>query len=176
MARVHIKVKSKVDPTGLRLLGRNRDGRYQYRSVSVMRQPNVVNLTHEQRVGLAVVRQLLVDEFGRYFVYPMTRNGGSAIGYGEIGMKRMWIVRYQLAWIGKRFLTKQDALQSWRDGLWSTVIHEAGHNAQPIGTKPHGPEFKRAEMKADIRVQARLRKHGWPKIDMRKLRESKVPV
>lgn len=173
MAKIHTKLKPKADQTGLWLLGRNRDGRYQYQSVSVFRRSNIVNLTHEARVGLAVTRKLLDQTFGRYDVYPMTRNGGGAIGYGEIGQRRMWIVRYELESIGRAFLAKKDIREQWKRGRFSTVVHEAGHNLQERCTRPHGPEFKAAEVRAHRMLEATIWK-GWPKLDMRKLRDSKV--
>jgi hypothetical protein len=96
------------------------------------------------------------------------------IGYGTYGRKKMWIARHLLGNIGAAYLAKNDVLDVWRGGHFNTVAHEVGHNFQRAGTKPHGKEFKLQETKARVRIEARLRKYGWPKLDMRKLRDSKV--
>jgi hypothetical protein len=176
MAKVATKAKRVLrDQTGLFLMGRAEDGRYTYQSVPVVGYAsNNVHLTHTQRVGLAVVHQLLAIEYGgAYEVYPMTRSN-FAQGYGTYNRKRQWLARWILAKIGTAFLAKDDVMDFWRSGGFGTVAHEVGHNFQQYGTKPHGKEFKLQETKARVRIEARLRKHGWPKLDMRKLRDSKV--
>lgn len=174
MAHIHIPLTSKKDPTGLKLVGRNRDGRYQYASVSVLGHRNIVNLSHPQRVGLALVKAALTETFGTYWVFPMTR-ASAHLGFGTFGMKEMWLQRPELERIGESFLGSDPSERSWAQGLWKIVVHECGHNFQAYGTKPHGPEFKRAESDARLKLWKLLRK-DWPKVDMRKLRESKLPA
>ena len=66
------------DQTGLKLCGRHRDGRYQYRSVPVINQwrGNISTLTHMERAGLAVCHALakLMRPGVTTVIYPMTKS------------------------------------------------------------------------------------------------------
>lgn len=153
------------DETGLRYLGRHTDDRYIYESVPVVGgSKNRVLLTHDQRVGLAILRKLarLIRPDVQTPVYPMTRQSGHA-GYGNQGFPGVWIRRPDLE----------------ERGIWTgvdTLIHELAHNAQPMGTKPHGSAFKSEETR--LRVRARKVTKGFrvlPEIDRRKMRDSMGP-
>lgn len=148
------------DQTGLRYRGRHSDGRYRYASVSVLGAANEVLLTHDQRVGLATLKALsrLLWPNVETPVYPMTRQS-SAAGYGNHGAPGVWIRRPDL-----------EAARIWI-GV-DTLIHEMAHNVQTFDSKPHGREFK-------IRVLAAKVTKGFkvlPKLDLRKLRDSKSPA
>ena len=175
--KIHFPAKkTSRDQTGLVLVGRHTDGRYQYQSQSCFCQGNVSSMTHSERVGLALVQAALVEALpvvsGHYEGYPMTKSS-RYIGYGTFGRPRMWLAKWILSYIGGRFLSGSSSRESWESGEWSTVAHERGHNSQN-GGRPHGPEFKKAEAHARAALQAVLW-HRWPKLDMRKLRDSTAP-
>lgn len=172
------------DQTGLTLCGRHADGRYQYRSVSVFHQRNIMSLNHEQRVGLAICHALakLMRPGTTTAIYPMTKTR-SASGWGSYGMARLWLMKSDLFWLGMQYL-KGNAPSSFRSargrypGALDTLAHEMGHNTQHYATgrrgRPHGPEFKAAFSKMRVALHGALSK-GWPKLDMRKLRDSVAP-
>jgi hypothetical protein len=172
------------DQTGLKLCGRHQDGRYQYRSYSVFHQNNVMSLTHEQRVGLALCYALakLMRPGTTTAIYPMTKTR-SASGWGSYGGATLWLMKSDLFWLGMQYL-KGNAPSSFRTrsgrypGALNTLAHEMGHNTQHYATgrrgRPHGPEFEAAFSKMRVAMQSVLSK-GWPKLDMRKLRDSVAP-
>lgn len=171
----HRAKKRTNDQTGLTLAGRHADGRYVYESLSVMRSWTTVGLTHEQRVGIAVCRAIAKLMNRETRVYPMTRESGNQ-GYGTFGACQLWITRPQLGSIGKAFLAGVQPVVTGEFVVYglSTFAHEMGHNLQRPGTKPHGPEFDAAHQRMRILMRKVLAK-GWPKLDMRKLRDSEPP-
>jgi len=173
--KIHYPAKvEKQDATGLTLVGRHTDGRYQYRSLSVFQDRNVANLTHAERVGLALVRSALCRayECDWYRVYPMTK-ANRYWGYGTFYVRRMWLNKNDLHNIGQAFLNGKSAKETWALGYWHTVAHEAGHNHQD-GGRPYGREFNRAEAEARMRL-AKVLHRGWGAPDMRKMRDSVAP-
>ena len=172
--KIHHPVPRKEDATGLTLVGRHDDGRYQYEIETTFCDLSIASITHRQRVGLAIVRAALLQAFGpHYDVYPLLRSN-HAVGYGHKGRKVMWLERSILHEIGSSFLRGEPLRKGWDDGDWSTVIHEAGHNHQPYASKPHGPEWRKAEAWCRCELWKVLYR-GWPKLDMRKLRDSVAP-
>lgn len=154
---------SRPDQTGLVLVGRSRDGRYRYRSVSGMGARNVVQLTQDQRVGLAILRLIAQEVRPGTQVYPMTRQS-SALGYGMRGGRQIWIQRPLLS--GEH-----------PERAMSTFEHELGHNAQSSSSKPHGPEFKAAHVRMTCAVKKATRDYTrWPKLNMRELRDTIPPA
>ena len=172
------------DQTGLDLCGRHQDGRYQYRSLSVFHRHNVVSMTHTQRVGLAVAYALakLMRPGTTTVIYPMTKHKRYA-GFGTYGRPRLWLSPVLLHGIGDAYLKdERPRIADIREHYWDcgksdealgVLAHEMGHNTQR-GGKPHGPEFKAAEIKMRLAMKDALGK-GWPKLDMRKLRDSVAP-
>ena len=162
------------DQTGLTLCGRHADGRYQYRSVSVFHQRNIVSLTHEERVGLAGCHALakLMRPGVTTVIYPMTRSNRYR-GFGSRSDARLWLNRPALRSVGRMYIEGDDPAE-YDIPCLDTLAHEMGHNTQPTGTRPHGPEFKAAHSKMRVAMQSALSK-GWPKLDMRKLRDSVAP-
>ena len=162
-------------------MGRHKDGRYMYRSISVMYHArNVVALTHEQRVGLAVCKAiaLLARPGVSTDVYPMTRERG-ALGYGSYNASRVWLQRPLLAGIGREYLAGTSPTMRHMPGRYcqdalDTLAHEMGHNTQK-GGKPHGPEFREADAKMRTAILNAL-VPGWPKVPMSKLRDSVGPA
>ena len=173
-AEIHYRVRNpKRDLTGLKLVGRHRDGAYQYESVSVLHDENIVNLTHRERVGLAVCYQLCSQVYGDYSVYPMTRNGHG--GFGTRGGKELWLNRQGvLDWVGSKFLEGVDPLEAFDKGCLNTLCHEIGHNYQS-GGKPHGPEFRTAMKLARKKIRGWLWDNGWPKLNKKFLEDSVPP-
>ena len=167
------------DQTGLTLCGRHQDGRYQYRSYSVFHQNNVMSLTHEQRVGLALCYALakLMRPGTTTAIYPMTRSNRYR-GFGSYGTARLWLTRPALGSVGRMYLEGDDPAEYNSIPCLNTLAHEMGHNTQHEATgrsgRPHGPEFKAAFSKMRVAMQSVLSK-GWPKLDMRKLRDSVAP-
>ena len=149
------------DQTGLYLCGRHADGRYQYRSESVLGDGNVVTLTHEERVGLAVCYALakLMRPGVTTSIYVMTKTRGRP---------RLWLMKPDLGAMGRAYLAGAEPQAT------STLAHEMGHNTQRRGSKPHGPEFDAAHLQMRLAMQRALAK-GWPKLDMRRLRDSVAP-
>ena len=172
--KIHHPVPSKKDATGLTLVGRHDDGRYQYEIETTVGDLSIASMTHPERVGLAIVRASLLQAFGpHYYIYPLLRSSNWQ-GYGLKGRKTMWLERTILHHIGRSFLRGEPLRKGWDDGDWSTVIHEAGHNHQPYMSKPHGPEWRKAEAWCRCELWKVLYR-GWPKLDMRKLRDSVAP-
>ena len=166
--------REKLDQTGLRLCGRHEDGRYLYRNVSVMyRTSNVIALTQEQRIGLALCKNLALltrpDVNTKVYVMTMSK---SAKGYGSYNQPLLWLQREDLGHLGKLYLAGKRPRTATEQGL-STLAHEMGHNTQVTPSKPHGPEFDRAHIKMRHALLKVLRK-GW-KIDLRKLRDTVAP-
>ena len=162
--RIHYPAKTeKRDSTGLTLAGRHTDGRYQYRSLSVFRDRNVVALTHPARVGLAICKAVADAVRGHPVrVYPMTKET-AAHGYGTYGASQLWLIRPMLAGLGAAYIAKSEALNTRTSYCLDMLAHEMGHNSQPRGTKPHGPEFDKAYAKMRVEVN-RVMSKGWPKI------------
>jgi len=166
---IHYPIKNpKKDLTGLIFLGRNRDGRYTYESFGTSHREMIVNLTHEERVGVAVLHEIGSKVYGPYEVNPM--KDGGYYGRGSYGQRRMWIAKRLLKRIGKSYLRGDDIIEALEDGFFSTFIHEIGHNRQK-GGRPHGPEFRRAMDMASVDVGAWIKKNGWPKLG--KLKDTK---
>jgi hypothetical protein len=109
-----------------------------------------------------------------YAVWPTTRQAWG-LGYGAMGINRMWLAKDELHRLGASFLNGDSIKTAWRNGLFETVAHEAGHNHQPMYSKPHGEKFRKAEAEARMLLWKALHK-GWPKIDRRQMRESKAPA
>ena len=176
--KIHHPVPRKKDATGLTLVGRHNDGRYQYEVLTIAYNSSIASLSHTRRVGLAIIRAALAEAYGvRYYeVYPMLKDNATYRGYGTLDRNRMWLKGDILAQIGHSFLSGKTTKQSWKEDAfyWSTIAHEAGHNHQPRASKPHGPEFRKAEAEANMLLWKVLYK-GWPKLDMRKLRDSVAP-
>jgi|TARA_R110000824_G_scaffold379777_1_gene571872 hypothetical protein len=171
------------DQTGLALCGRHQDGRYQYRSVSLFHHRNVMSLTHNERVGLALCYALAkkMRPGTATAIYPMTKTN-SASGWGSYGSARLWLMKPHLAELGRHYIDGDgpEALRwktGYRTGL-SVLAHEMGHNTQRLEHggpgKPHGPQFDAAHIKMRLALKDALRK-GWPKLDMRKLRDRVAP-
>jgi hypothetical protein len=175
-AKITYPVKQrKKDQTGLTYAGRHEDGRYIYESLSVMRDWTHVALTHDQRVGVAVCRAIAKAMDRESRIYPMTRESGN-LGYGTYGRRQLWITRPQFGSIGKAYLAGKKPVRDATFEVYGlrTFAHEMGHNEQRPGTKPHGPEFDKAHQTMRILMRKALAK-GWPKLDMRKLRDSATP-
>ena len=173
--KIHYPAKAeRRDATGLTLVGRHTDGRYQYISQSVFHARNVASLTHAERVGLALVRSALCRayECDWYRVYPMTK-ANRYQGFGTFYVRRMWLNKNDLHNIGQAFLNGKSAKEAWALGYWHTVAHEAGHNHQD-GGRPHGREFRRAEADALMRL-GKVLSRGWHAPDMRQMRDSAAP-
>ena len=163
------------DQTGLWLVGRHDDGRYQYRSVSVWDDYNIVSLTHEERVGLAVCYALakLMRPGVTTEIYPMTK-ARSAMGYGLYNRPRLWLTKSDLFWMGRAYLESPCKRVVITTTSFNTLAHEMGHNTQRGGSKPHGVEFDAAHLKMRVAMKSAVAK-GWPKLDMRKLSDSVAP-
>lgn len=160
--------RRRADQTGLVLDGRKADGRYVYQSVSVLRQNNTVALTHEARVGLAVCSRLARSVRSFTVVYPMTRQT-RALGYGVQGGCLLWIQRPVLAEVGRLFLNGHPPNR----GALSTLVHELGHNIQPCDTTAHGAAFRECHVEMMGKMTKATKGYRvWPKLDMRKLRDS----
>ena len=95
------------DQTGLALCGRHQDGRYQYRSVSLFHHRNVMSLTHNERVGLALCYALAkkMRPGTATAIYPMTKTN-SASGWGSYGSARLWLMKPHLAELGRHYIPK----------------------------------------------------------------------
>ena len=183
--KVHHPVPEVRDQTGLVICGRHADGRYQYRSVSVLDHRNVVALTHEQRVGLALCYAIAqgMRPGRKTTVYPMTRDQRTQ-GYGGYNSTEFWITRSQLGQLGKAYLDGHEPSLGKARGYASAGAassgeglrvgaHEMGHNTQ-MGGRPHGRQFDEAHARMRVAMKKVLYK-GWPKLDMRKLRDSVAP-
>jgi hypothetical protein len=177
-SKVHHPVPRKEDATGLTLVGRHDDGRYQYEVLTCAYNTRVASLTHARRVGLAIIRAALMEAYGvsYYEVYPLLKDSSTYRGFGSLQMNRMWLKGDILGQIGVSYLQGKTTKESWNDDAWywETVAHEAGHNHQPLRSKTHGPEFNKAHAMASVLLWKVLHK-GWPKLDMRKLRDSVAP-
>lgn len=164
------------DQTGLKLAGRRVDGRYVYCSISGMDHYNTVALTHAQRVGLALCRAVVAGitpatPRRTFNIYPMTRESG-AWGYATQGGTRMWLQRPMLGELGQALMDSAPAPRTYSSKCLDTLAHELAHNQQPTTTKSHGPEWDSLYTKNRVAIDALMHK-GWPKLDMRKLRDSK---
>lgn len=190
--KIHYPITTEVlDQTGLTLCGRHKDGRYQYRSYSVLCHANIVTLSHSQRVGLAVCFALakLMRPGVTTEVFPMSRHRVYS-GFGVVGHARLWLAPPLLDALGRSYLAdtipKLAAtrryypahLMDCASEALSVLAHEMGHNTQHLEEggpgKPHGAQFKVAESKMRLAMRRALSK-GWPKLDMRKLRDSVAP-
>ena len=172
------------DQTGLYLCGRHKDGRYQYRSEPVIgHASNIVSVTQEQRVGLAVCYALakLVRPGTTTVIYPMTKHNRYE-GFA-CGSAKLWLSPVLLHGIGVAYLDREKPKVAdirthasgcgKADEALGVLAHEMGHNTQR-GGKPHGPEFKAAHTQMRLAMKDALSR-GWPKLDMRRLRDSVAP-
>lgn len=173
MTRIHHPISPEVvDQTGLTLCGRHKDGRFLYRSISVWHDCNVVALTHEERVGLAVSLAFAKQAVSRTpVIYPMTRRGRYQ-GWGRIGGSTLWLQRPLLGNLGRSFLGGEKP--TLKNQCLAVLAHELGHNTQPMRSKPHGPEFDKAHVNMRVALAKAIHR-GWPKLDMRKLRDKQAP-
>jgi hypothetical protein len=171
------------DQTGLNLCGRHADGRYQYHSKSVLGHYNIISLTHDERVGLALCYALAkrMRPGVTTAIYPMTKTR-SASGWGSFKWAYLWLMKPHLAGLGRCYINGDSPetmrwKTDYRAGL-SVLAHEMGHNTQHLELggpgKPHGPQFRAAHGKMRVAMDRVLHK-GWPKLDMRKLRDSVAP-
>jgi hypothetical protein len=175
MISVHYPAKREErDQTGLTFAGRHEDGRYIYRSLSVLHNTTAVALTHPERVGLAMCRELARAARPRLrtAIYPMTM-GTAHRGYGTYGEARLWLKRSLLGSLGATFLAGDQIPRLEQSDCLDVLAHEMGHNAQ-VGKPGHGSNFQAAEVKMRVALK-KVIAQGWPKLNMAKLRDSVGP-